>query len=219
MIMSIKLLWQLPPHQPHNQFHALVRLHDQIKDQTSQLLYGRSKKTDSETRYLLKSCFLHKKEKELPTNLHKIGRNLVVGTYKDIANSDFTNVNLKNHLVSLFLKEIDMECVVMCQEKYYDEKEKRKIDRESIFKQTTKEDMLNFSFDKADEEMSVHCPIFRAVLKNAAIRTNKTEESDPFWQTSVVTAAGVCLKNRSQKMSALPLLISTILQHSSYTVS
>lgn len=94
-----------------------------------------------------------------------------------------------------------------------------KKDVRSIFKKTSKDDVLAFTFEEADAEMKERCPLFWNVLRAASMSTCKAEDEDIFWKTSVVTAAAVCFKNRSKKMTVVQLLISLILNHSSYTVS
>ena len=42
---------------------------------------------------------------------------------------------------------------------------------------------------------------------------------DVYQCVSVVTAASICLKNRSMRMTVVQLMISLIINHSSYTVS
>lgn len=94
-----------------------------------------------------------------------------------------------------------------------------KQDVRSIFKKTSKDDLSSFSFEEADAEMKERCPLFWSIIRAASKSTRKTEDNDIFWKTSVVTAAAVCLKNRSKRMTVVQLLISLIINHSSYTVS
>ena len=81
---------------------------------------------------------------------------------------------------------------------------------------------MSFTFEKANGEMKDCCPLFWTILRAASTPHNsqpRSEDSDIYWQTSVVTAASICLKNRSQRMTVVQLLISLIINHSSYTVS
>lgn len=94
-----------------------------------------------------------------------------------------------------------------------------KKDVRSIFKKTSKDDILSFSFEKAELEMKERCPLFWSMLKAASMSQRKEDDSDVHWKMSIVTAASVCLKNQSQRMTAVQLLISLIINHSSYTVS
>jgi hypothetical protein len=95
-----------------------------------------------------------------------------------------------------------------------------KRDVRSILKRTSKEDLMNFTFEKANEELQECCPLFWRILKAASRPHNMMDKvnSDVYLSTSIVTAASVCLKNRSQRMTTIQLLISLIINHSSYTV-
>ena len=93
-----------------------------------------------------------------------------------------------------------------------------KKDIRSMFKRTSKEDVMSFTFEKANGEMKDRCPLFWTILRAASTPHNsqpRSEDSDIYWQTSVVTAASICLKNRSQGMTVVQLLISLIINHSS----
>ena len=160
------------------------------------------------------------RHKELSNDLTNIGVKLLKGTYPEIAKAVWAHAEINKSLIGLFLKEINKECDYMCQEKTNkgkSEPQSRSI--KSILKKTSKDDLLNFSFEQLDAEMQFRCPIFRSVLLTSSLRTNKTTSTDLFWQSTISTAAAVCLKNRSSKMTALQLIISNILQHSSFTVS
>ena len=93
------------------------------------------------------------------------------------------------------------------------------FDARSILKKTTKQDMLLFSFEKLDSEMQESWPLFRSVLMTACSRRSNARKQDLYWQAAVCTTGSVCLKNRSQRMTALQLYISLIVNNSSYTVS
>ncbi len=90
---------------------------------------------------------------------------------------------------------------------------------QKIFKKTTKDDLLAFTFEAVHDEMKQRCPLFHAVLMTASIASHKSLGSDLHWQTTVCTAAAVCFKNRSQRMIAVQLLVSLIIDQSSYSVS
>ncbi len=94
-------------------------------------------------------------------------------------------------------------------------------DVRSIFKKTSKEDMMAFTFEKANQEMKERCPLFWTILMAACKPHNSRDASNVEVQKciSVVTAASICLKNRSQRMTVVQLMISLIINHSSYTVS
>ena len=92
-----------------------------------------------------------------------------------------------------------------------------KKDVRSILKKTSKNDLTDFKFENANKELQERCPLFWRILKAASTNHNKIE--DVHLPVSIVTAASVCLKNRSNRMTAVQLIISLIINHSSYTVS
>ena len=166
--------------------------------------------------------------KKLPPTLLRIGVSLLRGTYKDIAVALWKNCEIRKNIVDLFLKEVNKECDIMCRDRLPSNAPRQKgsssettkgtatRDARSVLKKTTKEDMLTFSFEKLDNEMKEKCPLFRSVLLTAASTRKKAQ--DPHWQAALCTSAAVCLKNRSQRMTALQLYISLIVNTSSYTV-
>ena len=92
-----------------------------------------------------------------------------------------------------------------------------KKDVRSILKKTSENDLTDFKFENANKELQERCPLFWRILKAASTNHNKTE--DVHLPVSIVTAASVCIKNRSNRMTAVQLIISLIINHSSYTVS
>ena len=80
-----------------------------------------------------------------------------------------------------------------------------------------REDMLNFSFEKARKELSQTCPTVEFFLTNVAT-SDETKASNHSTTNSLVMAAAVLLKNRSKRMTAVQLYLTLILNHSSYTV-
>ena len=88
----------------------------------------------------------------------------------------------------------------------------------SVFKKTTKDDLMKFTFQKANEELQERCPLLWLVL-NAASRPHSKNKVNNDVSHSTAIAASVCLKNRSQRMTAVQMLISLIINHSSYAVS
>ena len=94
-----------------------------------------------------------------------------------------------------------------------------KRDVRSVFKKTTEDNLMKFTFQKANEDLQERCPLFWLVLNAASRLHNKNKVNNVSHSTAIVTAAPVCLKNRSQRMIAVQLLISLIINHSSYTIS
>ena len=58
--------------------------------------------------------------------------------------------------------------------------------------------MSSFSFEKAELEMKDRCPMFYTMLKSASMSQCNSNDGDVYGKTSIVIAASVCLKNRSQ---------------------
>ena len=87
----------------------------------------------------------------------------------------------------------------------------------SILKRTSKTDLLKFNFTNLENEMTERCPLLQLVLKTASTKPGKSD--NVCLKSSVCTAAAVCLKNTSCRMTTLQLIISDLLQHSSYSVS
>ncbi len=76
---------------------------------------------------------------------------------------------------------------------------------------------MSFSFNAFDKEFEERAPVFRAVLKAGSMRSSQGE-NDVYWTPTVCAAAAVCLKNRSPYMTAIQLLIGTIMQNSGFMV-
>lgn len=187
------------------------------------------------------ACFIHvcwpscDRSRKLQDDLVKIGVSLLRGTYKEIALSLWKHPEIRNNLIALLLKEVNKECESMCRDRIpqpvspleihkREPKDKKRdrlnmFDARSILKKTTKQDMLLFSFEKLDSEMQESWPLFRSVLMTACSRRSNARKQDLYWQAAVCTTGSVCLKNRSQRMTALQLYISLIVNNSSYTVS
>ena len=72
-----------------------------------------------------------------------------------------------------------------------------------------REDMLNFSFEKARKELSQTCPTVEFFLTNVAT-SDETKASNHSTTNSLVMAAAVLLKNRSKRKLLLPLLKSLL---------
>eukprot|EP00794_Sanderia_malayensis_P014498 gene14498-16005_t len=85
----------------------------------------------------------------------------------------------------------------------------------SVLKRTGTDDLLSFTFEKAGEEMHERCPVLFNILKVASKASHKSDDHNV--NTAVVIVASVCLNNRSQPMIAVQLLISLIINDSSYT--
>ncbi len=149
------------------------------------------------------------RSKNLSIDLHQLAKNILRGRYDKMAAAVWRHDVLRKHIIATYAKEVNRECERMCQLK----------PEPSILRKTSKDDMLEFSFEKVDKELSVKAPLLRSVLVAAVLRRSWSPESNGRWLPIVSTAAAICLKGRSKFLTAIQLLISTIIQHSSYSVS
>ena len=144
----------------------------------------------------------NKMERKVPEQLESLGKMLVRGTYKQIANAAWRSPNLKKELQLLLLKEIDRECTVMCSKK-----------EPSCVRSPDKKKLLNFTFEKFNSELSSRAPFFQAILQVSCLNRRKDG-----WKEAVGMAAAICLRNRSQFMNGVQLLISIFGYHSNWMV-
>lgn len=63
------------------------------------------------------SCESKIRERYLPADLQSLGKMLVRGTYKQIANAAWNNLKLRKQLQILVLKHVDSECISLCSRK------------------------------------------------------------------------------------------------------
>ena len=118
------------------------------------------------------------------------------------------HLELRQNILQCIAKELDKECSGLCS-----------IKQPSCLRETSKQQMLNFSFEEMDRELQGRAPLLRMVLRAASLRQSKKMESDLFLLPETCMAASICLKNRSPHMTALQLLVTIILQHSGMMVS
>ena len=148
------------------------------------------------------------KERCLPQDLQQVGKMLCRGTYKQIASAVWKHNEIREHILQNAVKEIDKECPSgLCS-----------VKTPSCLRETRKENLLRFSFEKMDEELQSRAPLLRTVLRAASLCQSKVKDSDLYWLPATSMAAAVCLKNRSPYMTAVQLIITIILQHSGLMV-
>ena len=82
-------------------------------------------------------------DRKVPQQLESLGKMLVRGTYKQIANAAWQSPNLRQELQLIVLKEIDKECTAMCSKK-----------DPSCVRSPDKKKLLNFTFEKFNAELS-----------------------------------------------------------------
>ena len=153
-------------------------------------------------------------ERKLPSDLESLGKMLVRGTYKQIANAAWKNLNIKKELKLLILKEINRECSGLCSRK-----------NPSCLRSPDKESILKFSMENLNKELKERAPMTLSVLVAASVNPHSRSVAnknglnmETFWSPAVGMAAAVCLKNRSRFMNALQLLITIFNYHSGWQV-
>ena len=151
------------------------------------------------------------RERKLPPDLESIGKMLVRGTYKQIANAIWKNMKLKRELLLNVMKDVDKECANLCSRK-----------NPSCLRSPTKDNLLNFVMKKLNSELRQRTPITYAMLTAASVTTKNKDRKESIhdcWSTAVGVAASVCLRNRSMFMNTLQLQISIFTYHTSWLVS
>lgn len=151
-------------------------------------------------------------ERQLSSDLESLGKMLVRGTYKQIANAVWKCDRLKKQIHLLVLKDVDRECTNLCSKK-----------NPSCLRSPSKEEILKFSMKAINKELKERAPLTFSVLVAASVNTRSrskqnTRTGDDFWSPAVAMAAAVCLKNRSKYMNALQLLITIFSYHSGWQV-
>ena len=144
----------------------------------------------------------NKMERKVPEQLESLGKMLVRGTYKQIANAAWRSPNLRKELQLLVLKEIDRECTAICSKK-----------EPSCVRSPDKKKLLNFTFEKFNLELPSRAPFFQAILQVCCVNRRKDA-----WKEAVGMATAICLRNRSQFMNGVQLLISIFGYHSNWMV-
>ena len=143
----------------------------------------------------------------LPHDLQSIGKMLCRGTYTQVARAAWRCTKIREHIILLFLKEINRECANMCSKK-----------NPSILRKINKEDIVNFSLTKFEDELRKRTPLLRSVLMAASICKSSLERSYLYWMPAVCMASSICLKNRSPHMTVVQLLNTIFIQHSGLMV-
>lgn len=84
------------------------------------------------------------KERKLPESLESLGKMLVRGTYKQIANAAWKNDDIRQELIELMATDVNKECTQLCSKK-----------DPSCLRKKDKESMLSFTMEKFYEELIV----------------------------------------------------------------
>ncbi len=130
------------------------------------------------------------KEKQIPPALTSLGKMLVRGTLKQIASAAWKSPAMKSYIVADFLKAVHHECTGLSSRK-----------ARSMLRQTSKEEILAFSFEKQEEELKDRARLFNAVLTTASTKTHPVSQKAPISKkkqsvrSTVCMSASICLKN------------------------
>lgn len=109
---------------------------------------------------------------ELPQKFHRIGRQLAFGTPKSIAAAVMSETDIKDALYDIVCADLTMEISGLCTKS-----------NPSILRKTTKEDLIEFSWNNLYQEFSSRTPrylqMFTACVHNPSQSRNvhKTSES------------------------------------------
>ena len=140
------------------------------------------------------------KERCLPQDLQLVGKMLCRCTNKQIASAVWKHNEIREHILQNVVKKIDKECSGLCS-----------VKTPSCLRETRKENLLRFLFEKMDEELQSGASLLRTVLRAASLRQSKVKDSTLYWLPATCMAAAVCLKYRSPYMTAMQLIITIIL--------
>ena len=145
-------------------------------------------------------------EKSLHPDLESLGKMIVRCTFKQIANAAWRSKHIRKHLTVFMLQEIDKECSNLCSRK-----------NPSCLRSPSKQKMLDFSFERENEELEKRAPLFYSVLVAGGCNNKKAEKCS--WIPAVGMATSVLLRNRSPYMNAVQLMLGIFLYHSNWAVS
>ena len=171
--------------------------------------------SDSEVLVQIKWPSGNTKKRVLPKELCTLGKMLCRGTYKQIARAAWKCKELQKDFLVLIGKQVHKECSDMCRK--IAKNEKKKIQHVSCLGRTDKADILQFSFEKVNEELKEKAPLFQLVLQAASLRAE--DKSPKRSLQAVCVATAVCLKNRSKNMVAFQLILANINNMSGFMVS
>ena len=149
-------------------------------------------------------------ERLLPPCLKSLGKMLVRGSFKQISNATWRCINLRHFILKEVLKCLHAECASITSRK-----------NPSMLRKIKKDDLMDFSFEKMNDELSLRAPLLHGILKTACLSRTPTKQQNLInksWIPPVCMAASVCMKARSPHATMLQLLISLILQHCSLTI-
>ena len=142
--------------------------------------------------------------KELKGDFAVLGKAIVHGSHQRIAKAVLKNASLKKIVVEKVLQLMTLQLNDICSRK-----------RPSILRGNTKEDIVNFDFEKVCLEWKERAPIFYAFLMTcAAIK----KENPPEWFPSVAVAGSILLKQRNPHMNGCATVLGILIKSRSLEV-
>ena len=143
--------------------------------------------------------------KELNDDLAVLGKAIASGFEQDIAKAILKNVNFKKIVVEKVLQLMMSQINGICSRK-----------QPSMLRANTKEEIVNFDFEKLCLEWKERAPIFYAFLMTCATTTRK--EIAPEWLPSIAVAGSILLKQRNSHMNGCATVLGILIKSRSLEV-
>ena len=143
--------------------------------------------------------------KQLPSEYEAIGKALVHGTPKRIANAVMKCKPISKFVVENVLCTVSTEVNSLCSRK-----------KPSLLRKTGKQDLIKYSMQTLCLEWKTRSPIFYAFLMTVALSRNNKQSH---WLPSVALAGSILLKQRNSHMSATGAVIGILLKTGSIEVN
>ena len=137
----------------------------------------------------------------MPEHLQSLGKMLVRGIYKQIANAAWNNPIIRKHLQILAVKQVDNECHNLCSRK-----------NQVVYGLQLKVSCRTFHWKSLKENLNEELPLRTSCVN----KRNSKERSE--WVPTIGMAASIILRNNSSRLNAVQVLLSIFLYHSSWTV-
>ncbi len=143
--------------------------------------------------------------KQMPSEYEAIGKALVHGTPKRIANAVMKCKSISKFIVENVLRTVSTEVNLLCSRK-----------NPSLLRKTGKQDLMKYSMQTLCLEWQTRSPVFYAFLMTVALSRNKQSH---LWLPSVALAGSILLKQRNSHMSATGAVIGILLKTGSIEVN
>ena len=143
--------------------------------------------------------------KELNDDLAVLGKAIASGFEQRIAKAILKNVKLKKIVVEKVLQLMTSQINGICSRK-----------QPSMLRANTKEEIVNFDFEKLCLEWKERAPIFYAFLMTCATTTRK--EIAPEWLPSIAVAGSILLKQRNSHMNGCATVLGILIKSRSLEV-